>query len=129
VRIAREQDPAPEALQLRVRGHHLHQPAAQATAAPWLEHVHVAHVGDRGEVGDDAREAHLPRALVDAEAERVAQRALEHVARDAVRPVRVREVVVDAVDVEPRRIGADREPVALPLAVLPSRGVRHQLLR
>ena len=59
VRIAREERPAPEALQIRMRHDGRHDPAAHAPAPLRGQHEHVADVGKGRAIGDDPREADL----------------------------------------------------------------------
>src|SRR5262245_53854817 len=86
VRVARDELEATEALQVGVRVDRLHEARGDAEPAVRLEHEDVGEVAERGAVGDDAGEADLTRAFERAEADRVAQRALDDVARDAARP-------------------------------------------
>jgi hypothetical protein len=77
-------------------------------------------VGDEGErraIGDRAGKPHLLLALVDAEAQGVLDRALDHLARDPLRvPEFPRQEPVDQLHVEPRRVGADHIGAVPPLS-------------
>ena len=57
VRVARQEHPAPQVLQLGMRPDHLHQPEGEAPAAVRLEDEHVGEVRERRAVRDDPREA------------------------------------------------------------------------
>src|SRR5207244_2179038 len=83
-----------------------------------VDHEHVPDVGERRQVRHDAREADELLAAVDAEVERITERALHHRSRNAGRPVRSLEIPVDGVDIELTRIRAHGEAVAVPLQAL-----------
>src|SRR5581483_3295756 len=116
VSVAGAEHPAPQALEMRVGDDRLHQPDAEPLPALLLEHEDIGDVGEGGVVGDDAGEADLGIAAIDAEHERVRDRPLELLARDAGGPVRtlaqegVRDIEVDA-----RGVRADDVLAASPL--------------
>lgn len=105
---------AAQALEARMSGDELKDGLGEAAAAVRLEHVNVAEVGERGEIGDDAGESDLMAFWrVDADAERVFERAGDDLARDARGPVAARQEGVDGVDVEERGIVGDEIAVVL----------------
>src|SRR5690606_26233847 len=112
-----------EALQVGVVEHALHQPHAEAAAPVRFEHVDIADVRERRAVGDDAGEADLLTGLlvVEPDAERAADRALDGLAGDALRPVRAGEVGVDRRRVEPGGVVGNGEAVAATNEAHPSR--------
>src|SRR5262249_22701210 len=69
VGVAGTEEDAANPLQVGVAQDALHQPLRQAATAVLLQHEHVAQPGERRPVGHDARQADLPPALVEAEAE------------------------------------------------------------
>src|SRR5256885_3500395 len=87
----------------------LHEPLAETPAAVPFEHEDVGQEGDDDVVRHHAREPDLPARVVEAEGERVLDRANHALARAARGPVGTTgEEVVDQVQVEPARVGADR---------------------
>src|SRR4051812_24812187 len=119
LRVARDEAPAADSLQLGMIHDGAHQELAEATTAMRVENENVCDVGERSVVGDDAREADLLnlsvfRLLIDPEAERVLDGARHHIARNALRPVAVCEEVMDAAEIQARAIGGD-DVVALSL--------------
>jgi hypothetical protein len=68
MRVAGQQQQAPQPLQVRVRDHGLHQPFRDTFAAMALEHEHICEQCKSGMVGDNAGEADLGAALIDPEA-------------------------------------------------------------
>src|SRR5262249_44071997 len=113
MRVAREQRPATKPLQLGMRHDRGHQPLADAPAAMRRQDEHVRDVPERRVVADDAREADLTAGLERAETQRPLDGAGHCLARNAVRPIRVREEPVDHVQVEPRSIRRDDDLVEL----------------
>src|SRR3982751_2810359 len=93
----------------------LHEPVGETASATLLDDEDVGEVGVRGHVGDDAREPDLPTVLVQAEGDGAVDGASHDIARDAGRPVRGREYLVDQIDVEPRAVGADEQGTAASL--------------
>ena len=70
-----------------------------------LEHVHVAHVAEGGEVRNEPREPDLRTArIVRADAERTPDRAFEHLERNLFGPVRAAEIGVHRPQIQPRGI-------------------------
>jgi len=73
-----------------------------------FEHEHVAKVRDRREIADDASKADLPcSSMINAEAQRVLDRAGDNISRNSLRPVAIRQEFVDRIYIDPRGIGAD----------------------
>lgn len=87
VGVERDQDPSPEALQIRVRHHAFDEPLSQALAAVFRQHINVAEIGDRGAVRYHARESHLPRAIQKREAQRAVDGPIYCLAGNSLRPV------------------------------------------
>src|SRR6202030_979888 len=90
-----------------------HQLFAKAALAVRLKDKDVGDVPIGREVGNHARETNLPGIVVNAEAQRIFDRALDSLARDSLGPVRTREEFVNYIDVELRSIGADQESAHL----------------
>src|SRR4051794_13788249 len=106
VGVGGPEHPAAEALQLGGIEDRRHQALAEAIPAGLGLDVDGGEPREGRRVGYDAREAGLPAiGRVNAEADRVLDRAVHHLTRNARRPVRLRrEEVVDAVQVEPRLV-------------------------
>src|SRR4029077_7607167 len=101
VGIPREEGPEAQVLKLGMAPDRGHDLLADAAAAMAVEHEHVGHVGERRPVADHAGEAHLATAIEGAEADRVADRSLHHLAGDARRPVGAGQEAVHGLEVEP----------------------------
>ncbi|MDR9109061.1 hypothetical protein FEP49_00952 [Burkholderia multivorans] len=110
VRVGRhEHDPA-QLRKHRLREHVIDQCAAIAAATLGRQHEHVAEIRERRMVGDEPRESDEAIADVRAETERPLDRALDDVARNAFRPVRVAmQEIEDRVDVEFALVGRKSE--------------------
>lgn len=111
------QGPAAQALQVGMRHDGLHKPDTESLPAIGLQDEHIGEVGERGRVGDHAREADLLILQVDPEVERVLNRALHSFARDTRRPVGSRQKAVDHREVKPLPVGADEVGAAPPLVM------------
>ena len=115
VGVASDEREAAQPLEVRVGQDALHEPASQAVAAHLRQHVDVAEVGEGGAVGHHPRQADLPRALVEAEAEGIRKRPRHGLAGNPHAPVGGGKEGVNGVEVESRRIGGDGEAVAVVL--------------
>src|SRR6266849_3528436 len=100
--IPREEDPAPEALEIRMRLEGRHELLAHAASPMRVQHEDVADIGEGRMIRDHPGKAHLPLPVEGAETGRMTEGAGHHLARDAGRPVGgPREKPVDRVEVEP----------------------------
>jgi hypothetical protein len=106
VRIAGAKHPPPQTLQVRLREHYFHQPLREAFSAVWLEDVYIREVAEARAVGDHPREADLILSVINAEGERILYRPLDNIASDARRPVRLRQKVMNRLDIETVFVGA-----------------------
>ena len=88
VRVAGGEEPAPQALKLRVREHGLDEPRPKPFPPLILDDEHVGQIRERRPVGDRARESDLPVPQKDREREGMGDAAGHGVLRDARRPVR-----------------------------------------
>src|SRR6202030_4852200 len=59
MRIARSEDPAPQALQHGILGDALHQPLSQSSTAMRFQHKNIAHISNGGEIADHTGKTHL----------------------------------------------------------------------
>src|SRR5229473_622396 len=108
--VPREEDPAPEALEVGMRLDGRHELLAHAAAPMGIEHEDIADIGEGGVVRDHAGKAHLLVSIEGAETGGVAEGAGHQLARNPRGPVRgPREETMDHVEVEPRRVGDDRQ--------------------
>src|SRR5262245_13156062 len=87
VGIQRGEHEPPQALQSRMRLDRGHQPFAQTPAAVCFEDKNIRQPGKRGGVGDDAGEAGLLAADINAEAKGMIEGALDRFAWDAGGPI------------------------------------------
>jgi len=88
----------------------LHDPLAQALAAMRFQHKHVADVRNRRKVADDPGKGDLRAApIINAKAQGVLDGSRHGLPRNSFRPIRVRQEVVDDVQVTARRVSADQE--------------------
>src|SRR5439155_25259498 len=107
--VPREEDPAPEALEVGMRLDGGHELLAHAAATMGIEHEDIADIGEGGVVRDHADKAHLLVSVEGAEAGGMAEGAGHQLTRDPRGPVGgPREKTMDDVEVEPRRVGDDR---------------------
>ena len=111
VGVARDETPAPQALQIAdassARASSRCRPAPLAVP----EHVDVAQIRVGGAIGHDPCKAHLTAAIEQAEAERPCHRPRHQLLRNTLGPVRPRQVGVDGVEVHRRHVGRDAERV------------------
>src|SRR5438876_12154484 len=100
MRVPREEDPAPEALEVGLRLDGGHELFAHAAAPMGIEHEDIADIGEGRVVRDHAGKAHLLVSVEGAEAGGMAEGAGPQLTRDPCGPVRgPREEPVDHVDV------------------------------
>ena len=126
VRIARAEQEAPQVEQVGVCHDALDQPHAEAATARLRQHEDVAQPAEGRVVGHHAREAELALALVDAEDQRVGDRAFDDRRAAGRWPSRPPgQEVGHQVDVETGWIRAHGQPVAMPLEVLSAVAVVH----
>jgi hypothetical protein len=98
----------PEALELWMAEHRRHEPLAMALAAMGRHYEHIDQVGECGVIRDDPGERYLVCSEDPPEAQRVLDGALDELARDSSRPVRLfTQETVDEIPVEFRSIGRD----------------------
>src|SRR5215469_4248628 len=110
--VARHQQPTPQALQRFVREDRLDQELAEPGTAMVGADEHVGYVGEGRLVGHDAGKADLHAVAIEAETQRMGDRPLHGLARDAARPMRAaRQEIVDQRDIEPVLGGIDFEEV------------------
>jgi hypothetical protein len=95
--------------------HALDQPLPQPPPAHLRQHVDVAEIGEGRGIGDHPRQTDLPLPLIEAAAERAAERPLQDFPRDPLGPVGGREEGVDRVEVKAGGVGRDGEAVAVML--------------
>src|SRR5579871_4688016 len=88
MRIARGEHETTDALQFGMRHDERHQALADAAVTRFLDDEDVSEPREAGAVTDHARERELATAFVDAEANRMLDRALDEFAPDAGHPVR-----------------------------------------
>ena len=70
-------------------------------------------ISDRGEIADHPGKAHLRAAtIINAKAQRMLDRPGDHVARNSLSPIAIRQELVDDVQIESRGIGADEKLAA-----------------
>src|SRR5204862_7541571 len=124
MRVAGDEMPAPEALEVAMVADRLHELLCDALSAMRRQDEHVRDVAVRRVVRDHAREAYLHVVVVRAEAERVLDRALDEIERDAARPVRrLGQEAMNDVDVESIGVRADLNHWFLGCAVARLRGM------
>src|SRR6266852_2870565 len=100
--ISREEDPAPEALKIRMRLDGRHELLAHAASPMRVQHEDVADIGEGRMIRDHPGKAHLPLPVEGAETGRMTERAGHQLAGDTGRPVGgPREKPMDGVEVEP----------------------------
>ncbi len=100
----------------------LHQPLAQAAPAMGTQYEHIAQVRHGGKVGDDSSEPNLASAaIVNPEAEGVSNGPFYYLPRDALRPVAVRQELMDHIHTQALAVCADQKLFA---PVLYNRGFR-----
>lgn len=87
VRIAGEQNPAPQALQVGMRHYGFHQPFRKSMAAVCFEHVYVAEIGNGGEIGNDPGKPDLFILMVHPKAKRVFNCPFHRLPRNIQAPV------------------------------------------
>src|SRR5437899_9628852 len=85
--VPREEDPAPEALEVGMRLDGRHELLAHAPAPMGFEHEDVADVGEGGVVRDHAGKAHLRAPVEGAEAGGMAEGAGHQLTRNPCGPV------------------------------------------
>ena len=107
VRVARDQSPAAQTEQVRVGQNGFDQPFAKTVCAVLFMNVYIADIRKDGVIADDARDADLFRAFVNAEDQRIGECAFGAFARTAFRPVGAREKISDVINVQALRISAD----------------------
>src|SRR5271154_4815354 len=97
---------------MRMRDHGFHQRFRQATPAVRLQHKYISEIREGCIVGNYSRETDLLRAVVNPETERIRDRTRDHFAWHLFRPIRLRrKKIVDDLEVEPRAVGADEDPI------------------
>src|SRR3954468_5090094 len=99
-----------------MRCNHLDQPLSKALPLRLGKNENVRQISKRRPVGYHSREAKLLVVLVNSEWHRVRNRALDSFAGYAFRPVRRRQILMNGGHIYPRRITADRKPIARPFA-------------
>ena len=109
MRIACDKSPAAQTKQVGVGHDGFDQPFAETVSAVLFMNEYIADICEDGIVADDARDANLFRAFVNAEDQRVGERAFGAFARTAFRPVGAREKIADDINIQTRRISADGE--------------------
>src|ERR1700730_8643839 len=110
VGIPREEDPAPEALKVRMRLDGRHELLPHPAPPMGFEHEDVADIGEGGVVRDHAGKGNLLVRVERAEAGGVTEGAGDQLARNPGVPVGgSREESVNHVEVEPRRVSGDRK--------------------
>jgi len=86
----------------------LHHPLAQPVSAMRFEHEYIAEISDGCEIADDASKADLPcSSMINAEAQRMLDRAGDNISRNSLRPIAIRQEFVDRIYIDPRGIGVD----------------------
>jgi hypothetical protein len=106
MRVSRREEPAPEALQLRMFEDASNQPCAQTASAVIAEHEDIGEIGEHRPVGHHAGETGL-RAVWSIQPERqgVRDRPLEDVPGNPRRPICRRQELVQDVEIQLARIG------------------------
>src|SRR5579862_1260658 len=112
MRIASQKNPATQILQRRMLGDAFHQPLAESLAAVRLQHKHVAEISERGKVADDTGKSNLGAAIVYSKTQRVLNRPRNNFSRDALRPMRVRQKIVNQAEIQAVAVGADHKLAA-----------------
>jgi len=108
--------PAAKALQLRMRKYRLHQPFAQTAAAEFIEHEHIAKVGERSLIANDAGKSDLTFVDVHAKADRVCDGSFSLLSCPVVCPVRIFDQKgLDHIDIQSMFVITDREFTLPPL--------------
>src|SRR6266567_1641021 len=87
VSIPGKQDPPAQALQFRVSYNYIHQPFAQSLPAKWLQYKHIAKVGKRSVIRDDASKTKLLLTLIYTKGKRVLYRSLHDIDGNTCRPI------------------------------------------
>src|SRR5206468_3688183 len=110
--VARRKQQTAQAGEMRMHQRRADEPGREPLPAMRRQHEDVGEVSECRLVGDEAREADLRAALVQAEAERMRDGALDELARDARRPVARGEEAVDDVEIELPLLVGDLEGIA-----------------
>src|SRR5581483_6706316 len=113
VRIASDQAPAPQVLQVGMIQDAADQPLAQAMPAKSLKNKYIGDVSISGVVGDDAGDSDLLFPSKYAEAQRILNGTGDHLVRDLSCPIGFGQKTMNYVQVEQGTVGADRESAAM----------------
>lgn len=109
MRIAGNQTPAPESLQVGMLQDALHQQFAQTSTAETIKHENVADIGVGRKVRDDAGKANLLLSPIHAKTKRILNRPLDGFSRNAFGPVTIREEAMNQGSIKAPLVGGDAE--------------------
>src|SRR5215471_2095796 len=114
MRVAREQRPAAQPLQVRMGHNALHQPLGEAATAEPRQDVNVSQIREGCTIADDAGKPYLLVAAINSETYRVADRALHYRQRNSLRPVGCSQEGMHSGNVKARIVGADLKLIPFP---------------
>jgi len=114
MRVARQQNPAPQPLQRGMLRNALHQPLAQPALAMRLQNKNVAQIRDGRKVADDPRKPDLRIPIINPKAQRVLNGPRHNLTRNPLRPIAIRQESMNHVEIKPRPVGANKKLIAAP---------------
>jgi hypothetical protein len=110
MRVAGQQNPAPQVLQCGMPHNALHQPLPQPVPAMRLQYEHIAKVSHGGEVTDHSCKSHLrPAPIINAKAQRMVDGSCHNFPWNPLSPIAIRQKLVDHIQVESSGVRTDHE--------------------